>query len=120
MNKRYLDFSSLLVFGHLPSGWPEAALAQIVQLMFSGVLGAIFVYLLDIISTRYLYFKSAVYAMAIWFSAYGIPKVLALSLFKHMNFQTALSHLFTSLAEGVVVAFILTKVVPEEQKAKEE
>ena len=120
MDKRYLDFSSFLVFGHLPRGWPEAVLAQTVELMFSGVLGAIFVYLLDIISTRYLYFKSVVYAMAIWFAAYGIPKVSALSPFRHMDFQTALSHLFTSLAEGVVVAFILTKVVPEEQEVKEE
>ena len=117
VNRRYLDFSAFLVFGHLPKGWSEAMFAQAVELIFSGILGVLFVYLLDSIGRRYLYFKSMVFSIGVWFSAYSIPKLLDIPELRHMHDLTAVSHLVTSAAEGAVVAYMLARL--DKRKARD-
>ena len=93
VNRRYLDFSAFLVFGHLPQMWSEAVFAQVIELIFSGILAVIFVYLLDFIGARYLYFKSIAFSIGVWFSAYSIPKLLSIAQLRHMHAVTAVSQL---------------------------
>lgn len=58
---RYLDFAAVLTFNHKPQGFLEILFAEIVVIIFLGVLGREFSMLLKVVSSANLFFKGWLY-----------------------------------------------------------
>lgn len=68
---RYVDWASVLLYGHRPHGVGDAVFAQIVQVIFAGILGILFAYLILAISSRHYLLRGAIFGFAAFFLIYG-------------------------------------------------
>jgi hypothetical protein len=93
---RYLDFAALLTFNHKPQGWAEIVLAEVVVLIFLGVLGIGFSMLLKVISSKNIYFKGWLYGTFMWFAIYAVMTMYKLEHIYPVDTKTALYSLISA------------------------
>lgn len=104
---RYLDWAGAIIYGARPHTFWEAIFAQTAQILFVGILGIVFVYLIPRIKSSNLYFKGWLFGAAMWFAFYGLTL-----LFKHkgtipIDVQTAASDLAGASVYGLALAWAL-------------
>lgn len=103
-NTRFLDYAGIHIYGFKPKTIAEQIFAEITQLLFTGVLGAIFVYLLDKIKKRNIYFKGAIYGLFVWFLAYTITILFKLKPLDKISLESTLENFMASIIFGIVLA----------------
>ena len=67
---RYIDFASILMYGHPGRNLLENIIAQFGQLIFSAVMGAGFAYFIKLTSSKFFWIKSVIFGTTVWFFAY--------------------------------------------------
>ena len=105
---RLLDFSAVFILGKEPRGVLEIIFGLLLHFGFSGVLGAIFAYLVNhhILTRRYLWIKGGLLGIGAWFiinvlsTLYKVKRVAVISV------ESALTLAGTSLLMGIVMALI--------------
>lgn len=104
---RYLDFSGYMIFGRMPKSTGEAILSQIVQLGFSGVLGAFFAKVLEWISPANSWFKGILWGNGVWFVVYALTVLYRIPVLSTPNLNTAIAQNLTTALWGFTTALIL-------------
>lgn len=111
---RFVDWSSVMIFGYLPVTKAEEILALVGQVIFSMLLGIVFVFMVPAISSRNLWFKGMSYAFGVWFLILIITLLFNVKHLVPIYFATALSNFIGALIYGLVLASMLMKITPKE------
>lgn len=104
---RYLDFAGYMIFGRLPGSLPELILSQIVQIGFSGMLGALFAYFLVWVNKENYLFKGLIWGNGSWFIIYSITVLFKVPIISKPTFGTAMWEFISTSVYGVTLAFAL-------------
>jgi ABC-type phosphate/phosphonate transport system permease subunit len=100
---RYLDFAGFMIFGKLPKTAGEVILSQIVQLAFSGVLGALFAKFLEWVTPENAWFKGVLWGTGAWFVLYSITVIYKIPALSTPNFTTALLQNISTAIYGIIL-----------------
>ncbi|HEX3044875.1 MAG TPA: hypothetical protein VHY08_08965 [Bacillota bacterium] len=103
---RYLDFAAVLTFNHLPKGFLESLFAEIVVIVFQGVLGIGFSFLLNAISIENIYFKGWLYGTFCWFAIYAIVTLFRLEHIYPVDTLTALISLLAATPWAIIMTWV--------------
>ena len=106
----YIQWASMFIFGERFEGMAEAIVAQIGQLLFTGALGIIFVYLIKWSGSRHIYFKGVVFALIVWFTTYAIIVLFDIKELIPVRIETVLSNIVTVIIYGAVLALAFKKI----------
>ena len=103
----FWDYSGIIALGHYPVGLLEHICAIFFEIIFSIVVGLIFVY----ITTRwavkkYLYF-GAFYGAIIWFAIRGAVMGMGIQLLMDGDIKTAMINSMDSIIYGVILGFVI-------------
>lgn len=104
---RYLDVSSVILWGDMPKSLWEAVFAQLIAMFFCGLIGITFTYLLPKLGTDYRGLKGATYTTALLFTLYAVGTFLKVPLLEKAAPETCLSNLVSSSIFGLVLDRIL-------------
>ncbi len=101
---RFLDYAGTHIYGFKPETFGEQIFAQLVQFIFTGLLGIIFVYLIDKVKQRNILFKGLIYGITVWFLIFNITILFKLEPLDQISFVCALENFIASLIFGAVIA----------------
>jgi len=104
---RYIDWAAVVIYGTKPENMIETVFALVGQIIFAGVLGIIFAYLIIFVSSTNYLLKGAVFGAVIWFLLYGISLLYKIESTIPLHFDTAASDLVGSIIFGVILSKIL-------------
>ncbi len=102
----YIDWASVFILGHRFENTGEALLGQWGDLLFSGLVGVVFAYLVAGVSSKYLYFKAIAFAYMVWFSTSATVFLFDMSALTSIGADTALSNVITTGIFGLVLAYV--------------
>ncbi len=69
---RWAHFASILIYGHKDRNLLEDIFATLITLFFTGLMGALFAYIIPQIKSSNYPFKGWVYGVTIWFVSYAV------------------------------------------------
>ncbi len=104
---RFVDWAAVILYGDLARSHIEATLALLMQLMWSGVLGIAFAFMIAQVSSQRYYLKGAVFRIISGFIIYAIPTVLQVPVLAEHSFATVASNHTGGLIWGLVTAKML-------------
>lgn len=108
---RYLDFAGYMVFGKLPRTIGEVVFSQVVQLAFSGVLGALFASFLQWVTHKNIWFKGLLWGNGAWFVLYTITVLYRIPVLSRPNLSTAFMQYLSTAIYGIVMALTFSWLV---------
>ena len=104
---RYLDFAAVLTFNHKPQGFFEVLFAEIVVIVFLGVLGIGFSMLLKVVSSENIFFKGWLYGTFMWFAIYTAMTMYELKHIYPVDTNTAFSSLIAASIWSIAMVWVL-------------
>ena len=107
---RYLDWAAIVIYGTKPVSLAEAVFAQFAQIIFVGILGVLFSYLIRAISSRNLLLRGWLFGAAVWFSLYGIAFLFNVQQTIPVRLDTALNDFVGASVFGLVLAAVLRRL----------
>lgn len=103
----YEDFAAVLVFGANASTIGQSIFAHLVQLFFSALLGAMFVYWINRVTEQFLLFKGIIFGLFIWFFAFSVAQLFKLQFLDKLDLGTVLVNYVAAVIYGVVLGIAL-------------
>ncbi len=108
---RFLDWAAILVLRGLPQNAVETIFALIQQLLWDGVMGIIFAFLLPVISWRGYKTKGAIYGILLSFIFSSLAIMFRLPfLSEKAPLDTVMFNNLCVILWGIIVAIILKKL----------
>ncbi len=101
---RFIDWAAIMIYGDFPRSHVEGLFSLMMQLLWVGVLGIIFAYLIPHITSRGYLLKGAVFGVVLGFLIYAIPTLLQMPLLAENSFITVLSNHIGGLIWGLTMA----------------
>ncbi|MFZ5943118.1 MAG: hypothetical protein ACOYVD_03340 [Bacillota bacterium] len=93
-----------MIYGIKPENTIETVFALVAQIIFSGVLGIIFAYLITQINSVNYLLKGGIFGSFTWFLLYGISLLYKIEATIPLHFDTAASDFAGAIIYGVVLA----------------
>lgn len=115
-NLRFLDWIAILASGEKPQAIFEVIVDLILQIIWDGVLGAIFAHLLIKTTSRGVIIKASIYSTLLWFIFRAVAVLYRLTpILEGQTFPGRLSNLLSALLWGITLGWVLKKFdkVPE-------
>lgn len=113
---RYPDWIGIVIFNHAPPFTSfQVILATLVHLVFGGIIGTIFVYLIPQVTSKNLLFKGWLFGFSVFIIIYSLDLVLQLEGLAVIPFKTTLSDFIGASIYGLVLAEVakwLTNKLP--------
>lgn len=106
----FIDWSSVFIFGEKTDALSETMVALFGQLIFSGMVGIIFAYLIVGATSKYLYFKGCIFALLVWFISYAVVVLFNINLLIPTGITTVVSNIVNVSIYGLVLAFVHKKL----------
>lgn len=107
---RMLDWASVMIYGHRPNSLPEAVYALMTQLMWTGVLGVIFSFILIKVHSEGDVVKGATYGFITGFLIFAVAIAFRMPHLSQIPFKTSLSNGVEGIIWGMLLAYILRRV----------
>ncbi|EEG78640.1 hypothetical protein [Dethiobacter alkaliphilus] len=104
------DYMAEMLFGRTPLMPVESVVALIGHILFTGTLGVVFVYILTIVDSDYIFYKALAFAWASWFILYSLGILFEVPLLDKNTVSTIIGHGITSTVFGVVLAWVLSLI----------
>ncbi|MFZ5944737.1 MAG: hypothetical protein ACOYVD_11540 [Bacillota bacterium] len=101
---RFIDWAAIMIYGVKPGNIPETVFALLAQIIFSGVLGIIFAYLITLVNSVNYLLKGAIFGSFTWFLLYGISLLFKVEATIPLHLDTAASDFLGSIIYGLVLA----------------
>ncbi len=101
---RFIDWSAIIIFGDLPRNHLEGIFGFSMHLVFTGLLGIIFAFLIPHITSRAYLFKGIVYGLIANFISYAIPGLFQKPVITEHSLATVTSNLIGAILFGIVLA----------------
>ncbi|ATW23857.1 hypothetical protein [Candidatus Formimonas warabiya] len=103
----FLDWSSVLMYGHITKNISEAVLAEASHLVFTGFLGIFFVFLVFRILNKQNYFlKGLLYSLFVWFTLNALSIFFYLPGLSTSTLGNVITDIIGSAAYGLVLAAV--------------
>jgi uncharacterized membrane protein YagU involved in acid resistance len=109
-DKRFLDWTSVILYGHLPNSVLEAVYALLIQILWVGLLGILFAYLVPVITSRGYLLKGAIYGLLMGFIIYAVTTVYKVPNLTTFNLATVFSNHIGGLIWGLTMAYVLYRL----------
>ncbi len=106
-NYRYLDFAAQILYGHKPTFWWDTIFAQLIELIFCGLLGLVFYAVIPKETTKNCLMKGWLYGLSVWLFLCTMGMVFKIPYFTKTPWQTTNSDFITSSIYGVILAWSL-------------
>jgi len=107
---RFLDWSSMIIYGHLPYNTFQTFYALIIQLLWVGLLGIIFAFLVPTITSRGYLGKGVIYGIISGLIIYGITTIFRVPNLVIFSTTTVISNHVGGIIWGLVMAYTLHKL----------
>jgi len=108
---RMADWSAIVIFGKgVPFTAGELLLGLTGHIIWCGLLGVIFVYLIPLINHRHFTLKGLLFGWVVWFFIYGLTLLFKVQPTLNFPLKTPLSDLIGATIYGLVLVLILTKL----------
>ncbi|ACB85988.1 hypothetical protein [Natranaerobius thermophilus] len=104
---RFVDWAALFIYGTHAQNFLEMIVAQVGQIIFSGILGIIFAYLIPYITSIGNLFKGWLYGVGSWFFIYAFTILFDLEQTYPIRFGTAFSNFIGASIYGLILAAVL-------------
>ncbi len=102
---RYPDWLGIIMFNHAPPfNSFQMIWAILVHLIFGGITGTIFVYLIPQVTSKNLLFKGWLFGTSVFLIIYSLDLVLQLEGLENMPIKTTLSDFIGASIYGLVLA----------------
>lgn len=108
---RYIDWVSIMTYGHPPVTILDGAFALVIQLGLNGFIGIIAVYLLPIIGYEHHFLKSSLIGSGVFGFSYFITSLYQVPGLIIIPTYTAISNSVTSAIFGIILVIIIKKWV---------
>jgi len=107
---RFIDWTGIVMYDHTPPfTLGETLFAFIGQLIFTGGLGVMFIFLIPSINSKNLLFKGWLWGVSIWFIIDGITTLFPVEGTSPTPLMTSVSNYMTASLYGLVLAPILAR-----------
>lgn len=103
---RFVDYTSYLVFGSLPDTTLDFIVASFVTILFSCILGTIFVILLQYTTKSHLYIKGWFYGMTAWWLWYSLLTMTFAKEMQEISGMTSISNMTSSSVYGITLVYL--------------
>ncbi len=116
---RMADWSAIVIFGKSgPFSTGEILLGLVGHIIWSGLLGIIFVYLIPYINHQHFTLKGLLFGWVVWFFIYGVSLLYKVEPTMGLPLKTPISDLVNASIYGLVLVLILTRIT--ENKSSEQ
>ncbi len=105
--RRYTDWMGVIVYGDLPRTLAETLYALMLHLVWVGLLGVLFAYLIPHNNSRGYLLTGAFYGLASGIIIYAIPTLLRTPYISKFPFNTTISNHIGAILWGVTLAYTL-------------
>lgn len=102
--RRFIDWAGVILYGDLPRTHFQGLFALIIQLLWVGLLGIIFAYLISYTTSRGYLLKGAYYGVVIGLIIYAIPALFRTPYLTLHSTATVLSNHTGGLIWGLTMA----------------
>lgn len=113
---RFADFAAILLLGTKPDTFVEYVFGKIGHVGFSAGLGVIFAYLVQLISSNYLYIKGVFFGLATWFFVYAVTLLFRVPGLTSISINSAVVDYVGSAIYGLVLAYALQRLEKREHR----
>jgi hypothetical protein len=110
---RTLDWTAIILYGHPPRVPVETLLAEVWHLVWTSLLGLLFVYAARLIPTPHRYLRGVAYGLAIWLFINAAMLLFKVPYVRILSWQTTLSHFILAIIFGVVLAYVVDRLLDE-------
>lgn len=100
---RFVDWAGIILFGDLPRSHLQGLFALWMQILWSGLLGVGFAFLIPQVTSQGYLIKSAFYGVIVGFFSYAIPTLLQVPILAEHSFATVFSNHTGGLIWGLVL-----------------
>lgn len=104
---RFVDWAAIILFGDLPRSHLQGLFALWMQLLWSGLLGVGFAFLIPHVTSQGYLIKAAFYGVIVGFFSYAMPTLLQMPILARHSFATVFSNHVGGLIWGLVMAYTL-------------
>lgn len=111
---RYLDWMSVLMYGHFPLSTFDTVLAQLIHFGLLGFLGLLFAYFIPLVTSKHYLFKGWVYSMAVFVVLYSLMVLYKVPGLVIVDSNTVLANLISSSIFGLCLAEAIKRLVSTE------
>lgn len=101
---RFIDWASIFLYGDLPRSHTEGLVALFMHVLWTGLLGVIFAFLIPQITSRGYLIKGVVYGVLVGFITYAIPTMFQMPMLKETSLTTVLSNISGGIIWGLILA----------------
>ncbi|KJS14280.1 MAG: hypothetical protein VR67_00600 [Peptococcaceae bacterium BRH_c8a] len=108
--RRFLDWASMIIYGSLPTSTFQIVYAQIIQLLWVGLLGIIFALLIPAITSRFYLGKGVIYGLMSGFIIYAITTLFRIPNLVIFSTTTVLSNHIGGIIWGLTMAYVLRRL----------
>lgn len=116
---RMADWSAIVILSKSgPFSAGEIWLGVAGHIIWCGLLGIIFAYLIPYLNHRHLTLKGLLFGLVTWFFIYGVSLLFKIEPTYNLPLKTALTDLVGATIYGLVLVFILTRLT--ENRAPEQ
>lgn len=106
----FLEWAAVLIYGRPQENILEAAVAQVGQLLFSGLAGIVYAYIMLKLTGGNHLFKGWLYGIVVWFSTYALTIVFQVPFLSRHPFESVVVHGIASSVYGLVLAEALKRL----------
>jgi hypothetical protein len=107
---RNLDWAAIIVYGHPPRTPIETGLAEVWHLVWTALLGILFVYGRGILSTRHPLYRGIVYGAVTWMMIYTFTLLFKVPYVRIIAWKTALSNFALAIIFGLVLGYVTERL----------
>lgn len=100
---RFLDYAGVHIYGFKPVSLGEQLFAEFVQLIFTGLLGILFIYLIDKVKPANILFKGSLFGILTWFVVYVVNILYKIEPLKRITLPSTLENYIASVIFGLVL-----------------
>lgn len=106
---RFLDWASRMFLGYLPNTAAETIVTQIVQIIWDGLMGTLFVMLIPKTGSKHLIYKGIMFSFALLFVFRGIVVVFNVEPLNTTSLMSFVLNTVCSLIWGLLAALVIKK-----------
>lgn len=101
-----MDFAAVMLYGRRAKGLAELWIAYGSEIIWSGILSVMIIYLINLLSRKNLLLKTTFISLGAWFTFYAVPKLFRVPELMAIHWQSAVSHATTSAIDGLLLGLI--------------
>lgn len=104
---RYLDWAAMMIYGEPPQNIFEIIMSFTMQVIWAGLLGVIFAFLIPKITSQNYLYKGIFYGLIVFFIIYAIPVLYQVPNLYRTGPNTQFSHFIGAIIFGATITLTL-------------